>query len=280
MQSHEFFFYSGLPRSGGTMLASLLNQHPDLHVTALSPILELMYYSEEYFERYSEPYTADPKPDSRDLVLRNIPQSYYAPIPKPYIMDNNRAWPNNVDRIRKYITRDPRIVCIVRDVPSILASFIDLIERNRNPGENFVDRWLVENNLELTTENRCAYLMQPTGIVNQSLWSMYQGYTSGAAKHMHLVEYDLLVSRPDEVLTNILKFLGLSDYKFNVNNIVNVTPVDDVTYKLDGMHSVRSKLERRPIDPVQVLGAELVKQYSGLEYWRQGKNNKYKIFGI
>jgi len=239
-----------------------------------------MYYTEEYFESYSEPYAADPCLVGRDAVLTNISQNYYQHISKPYIMDNNRAWPNNVERIRKYMSADPKIVCIVRDIPSILASFVDLIERNRNPGENFVDRWLVEQGLPLTTSNRCMYLMQPTGIVNQSLWSMYQGYSGANRVCMHLVEYDDLVLQPDVELSKILRFLNLSEYQFNFDRIVNVTPVDDVTYNLQGMHSVRSKLERRSIDPAQVLGAELVKKYSGLEYWRKPVGGKYKIFGI
>jgi sulfotransferase len=262
------------------MLASVLNQHPDLHVTALSPILELMYYTEAYFLQHSEPYAADPCPAGKTSVLSNIPHNYYQHISKPYIMDNNRAWPNNVDRIRKYITNDVKIVCIVRSVPNILASFVDLIERSRTLGENFVDRWLVEQGLPLTTENRCMYLMQPTGIVNQSLWSMYQGYSGANRDCMHLVEYDDLVSQPVITLDKITKFLGIARYEFNFNNIVNVTPVDDVTYNLPGMHSVRSRLEHRSIDPVQVLGAELVNKYSGLEYWKKPVGGKYKIFGI
>ena len=48
--NHEFFFYSGLPRSGGTMLASVMNQHPDLYVSPLSPTVELLYYTEKYFD--------------------------------------------------------------------------------------------------------------------------------------------------------------------------------------------------------------------------------------
>lgn len=282
MNAHKFFFYSGLPRAGGTMLASVLNQHPDLHVTALSPTIELLYYTEQYFDERSEAYTADPQPAARQALLESIPQTYYSHIDKPYIMDNNRAWPNNVDRIRRFITADPKIVCIVRDIPSILASFIDLVERNHNPGKNFIDSWLLEQGLALTTANRCWYLMQPTGIVNQSLWSMYQGWKDPAIRtSMHLVEYDLLVADPVNTMHGIVEFLGLSPHEFVFDDIKNVTPVDDVAYNLAGMHSVRPQLERRNLDPVAVLGYELVQQYSGLEYWRKPADpNKYMIFGI
>jgi sulfotransferase len=197
-------------------------------------------------------------------------------------MDNNRAWPNNTDRICKFITTKPKIVCIVRDVPSILASFIDLVNRSNNPGDNFIDRWLVDNRMELNTKNRCYYLMQPTGIVNQSLWSMYQGYNNPSVKScMHMVEYDELISNPEETLSDIVDFLDIPSYKFVFNNIKNVTPVDDVTYNLEGMHSVRPKLASRNLDPVEILGIELVREYSGLEYWREVvKPRKIKLFSI
>jgi sulfotransferase len=278
---HEFFFYSGLPRSGGTMLASVMNQHPDLHVTPLSPTVELLYYTEKYFDEQSEAYNADPRVDGKQCVLENIARNYYHSIDKKYIMDNNRAWPNNVGRITRFLTKDPKIVCIVRDVPSILASFIDLLNRNNNPGENFVDRWLLDNNLELTTENRCMYLMQPIGIVNQSLWSMYQGFKKGYRDIMHLVEYNDLVNEPEQTLYDITKFLNINEHKFEFNNIVNVTPVNDVTYNLEGMHSVRPKLQDRKLDVYEILGRKLVEEYSGLEYWRTEKpKHKYSIFKI
>lgn len=279
---HEFFFYSGLPRAGGTMLASVMNQHPDLYVSPLSPTVELLYYTEKYFDEQSEAYTANPQPEAKQHVLESLPQNYYANIPKKYIMDNNRAWPNNVDRIQRFMSNDPKIVCIVRDIPSILTSFVDLVNRSNNPGENFIDRWLLEHGMELTTENRCFYLMQPTGIVNQSLWSMYQGYKSGHGNKMHLVEYDDLLSKPDFIMRKITDFLDIEPHKFVFNGIKNVTPVDDITYNLEGMHSVRPKLENRNLDPIKVLGPELVEQYSRLEYWRTKSTagNKYSIFGI
>ncbi len=278
----EFFFYSGLPRAGGTMLASVMNQHPDLYVSPLSPTVELLYYTEKYFDEGSEAYNANPQPVAKQNVLESLPREYYKNIPKKYIMDNNRAWPNNVDRICNFITTKPKIVCIVRDVPSILASFIDLVNRSNNPGDNFIDRWLVDNRMELNTKNRCYYLMQPTGIVNQSLWSMYQGYNNPSVKAcMHIVEYDDLVSNPEETLSDIVDFLDIPSYKFVFNNIKNVTPVDDVTYNLEGMHSVRPKLVSRNLDPVEILGIELVREYSKLEYWRESKKtSKIKLFSI
>lgn len=278
---HEFFFYSGLPRSGGTMLASLMNQHPDLYVGPLSPSIEMIYYTEKYFNERSEAYQSFPEPEAKNNVLSSMMPNYYAHIPKKYIMDNNRAWPNNIDLIQNYITPNPKIVCIVRDVVEILASFIDLIHRANTPGINFVDQDLIKNKLELTDENRCNHLMNPAGIVNQSLWSFNRAYVKRQEKYLHLVEYNDLINSPDETMNKIVNFLGLKPYNFQFNNIVNVTPVDDTTYHLEGMHSVRSLLKNRNLDPVKILGQNLVDKYSGFEFWRnKNVGHKYKIFGL
>ena len=43
----KFYFDCGLPRSGSTLLTALLNQNPDIHAGTLSPVFELMYFSDD-----------------------------------------------------------------------------------------------------------------------------------------------------------------------------------------------------------------------------------------
>ena len=42
----KFYFDCGLPRSGSTLLTALLNQNPNIHAGTLSPVMELMYYTD------------------------------------------------------------------------------------------------------------------------------------------------------------------------------------------------------------------------------------------
>ena len=96
-----------------------------------------------------------------------------------------------------------------------------------------------------------------------------------------MVEYDDLINNPEETMSDIVDFLDIPKYKFMFNDIKNVTPVDDVTYNLEGMHSVRPKLASRNLDPVEILGPDLVSKYSGLEYWKEiSKPSKIKLFSI
>ena len=58
-----FHFLSGLPRSGSTLITSLLNQNPQIHASTNSPVLDTIHYTEEYLLKNSEQYRAHPKPD-------------------------------------------------------------------------------------------------------------------------------------------------------------------------------------------------------------------------
>ena len=44
---NKYFFVTGLPRAGNTLLSSLLNQNPDITATANSVVPEILYRLEE-----------------------------------------------------------------------------------------------------------------------------------------------------------------------------------------------------------------------------------------
>lgn len=271
----EIFFYSGLPRSGSTMLGALLHQHSDLYCSPLSPVLELIYYSEDYFLNRSEQYAAFKYEAGMNSVIKNIPQSYYENISKKYILDKNRAWPNNINLIQQYITPNPKIICVVRDIPAILASFINILEKANNT-TNFIDKYLVDNNIPVNTLKRCELLMSPKGIVYQSLQALHNGYKNNN-KYLYLVEYDNIIQNPKKTVDNIIDYLGLESFEFNFNNIVNTVQEDDSIYNLPGMHEVRKEIKDNKLNSLEILGEDIYHKYSGLEFWR---TKPIKIFGL
>ena len=44
-----YHFLAGLPRSGSTVLASILNQNPEVYVTPTSPMLDLLVKNQDNF---------------------------------------------------------------------------------------------------------------------------------------------------------------------------------------------------------------------------------------
>ena len=88
---------------------------------------------------------------------------------------------------------------------------------------------------------------------------------------LHIIEYDDLCSKREEVIQGIYDFLELPYFKHNFENIINVTPEDDENaYGFSGLHDINSKLEKTSKDPKEILGESLYNKYKNmnLEFWR------------
>jgi len=277
---YDMFFLAGLPRSGSTLLRSILNQNPSLYSGPISPSVELLYYTDKYFQS-SEMLLASPQPESCFNVLSNMMDLFYEPIlkkeGKSKIIEFNRALPNNIERFRTYIKEDVRIVCPVRSIPEILASFISLIHKNSDK-VSFVDQYLIDKGIEVNDDTRCDYLMSDYGIVGQALFSMSRPYLRGEEDLLKIVEYDDLVERTDEVMGEIYDFWRLEKYSHTYENLENKYPENDIfQYNLEGMHRVGKVIKKTCKKPEEVLSKEIIEKYSGMEFWRENCSNNYYL---
>ena len=261
-----YHFMAGLPRSGSTLLKSILDQNPNLHTNPVSPVMELMYHTEEYFKK-SEQYLAYEKPKNAHKIIKSYIENYYYEREEDIIIDHCRSWPNNIERIKTYITPNPKIICPVRDILEILTSFIDMIHRNSDQ-TSFIDEHLMEKGFTIDDDNRCKYLMGDDGIVEQSLWSLSQAFIKNDTKHLLLVEYNDLVNTPEETFKRIYEFLELDYYSHDFMSIENTHREKEDQWSLKDMHHVRQKLQKTSKNPEEVLSSDILNKYSKLEYWK------------
>jgi sulfotransferase len=261
-----YHFMAGLPRSGSTLLKSILDQNPNLHTNPVSPVMELMYHTEEYFKK-SEQYLAYEKPKNAHKIIKSYIENYYYEREEDIIIDHCRSWPNNIERIKTYITPNPKIICPVRDILEILTSFIEMIHRNSDQ-TSFIDEYLMEKGFTVDDDNRCKYLMGDDGIVEQSLWSLSQAFIKNDTKHLLLVEYNDLVNTPEETFKRIYEFLELDYYSHDFMSIENTHREKEDQWSLKDMHHVRQKLQKTSKNPEEVLSSDILNKYSKLEYWK------------
>lgn len=265
--NHSYYFMAGLPRSGSTLLKSILNQNPDIYTSPVSPVMELMYHTEEYFKT-SEQYLGFPKPKSAYNIISNYIDNYYFDRQEKNIIDHCRAWPNNIERIKTYITPNPKIICPVRDVVEILTSFISLVHRNVDQ-VSFIDQHLIEKGATVDDDNRCQYLMSADGIVDQALWSLAQAFIKNDVNHLLIVEYNDLVNDPEKTLNQIYEFLELDKFEHDFYNVKNDNrECDNEIYSLKDMHYVRKEVKRISLNPEEVLSPYILNKYRNLEYWK------------
>ena len=227
--------------------------------------------SDVYKVQGSEQALAYPKPEQHHKIISSVIDNYYSDREEKYVVDKCRAWPNTVDRIQKYITKTPKILCPVRDVLEILASFIQMIHRNQTQ-LSFIDKAIIGKGYEPTDDNRCDYLMSPEGIVDQSLYAFGEGFRNGCGKYMHMIEYNDLVNRPEEVMRRIYHFLEMPYYDHDFENVSNkYREKDTEVYGLGDMHEVRKQVKRTSKRPEEVLSDYVLNKYSGMEFWRKAK---------
>ena len=196
-----------------------------------------------------------------------IRDSYYFNVDKPVIIDHNRAWPNNIERIKAYITPNPKIICPVRDVLEVLTSFITMIHRNSDE-VSFVDEYLIEKGFTVDDDNRCQYLMGDDGIVDQALWAQSQAFLRNDTKNLLMVEYNDIVDQPDETMRRIYDFLEVDYYKHDFNNVANTHRESEKQWNLKDMHHVRKQVKRISKRPEDVLSPRILNKYKKLEYWK------------
>jgi hypothetical protein len=111
--------------------------------------------------------------------------------------------------------------------------------------------------------------MSPDGIVDQSLYALSQGFAKGRSPQLILVEYEDLVSNTQAVMNKIYSWWGIPGHQHDLENIVNKYREDDSVYDLKDMHEVRTKISKIAKPAGEVLSADILNKYQGLDFWRK-----------
>ena len=268
----DFYFLSGLPRSGSTLLSSILNQNPEIYSGPNSPMCGMMFNLERSILS-SEQYQAYPKPQIIPNVIMGTLENYYLDRNEKIIIDKSREWAiqEHFRVLLRNMEKDPKIILTVRDITDILASFIYII--NQNPQSiSFIDQEIQVrqefNFYRPVNDTRCDHLMRPKGLIDNALYGIAFSMLEENKKYFHIVEYEDLLKNPKNVLEKIYNFLEIKSYNHNYNNIINISPEDDSIYGLNGLHDIRPSISRREINKFEILSPYVLNKYSGLEFWR------------
>lgn len=257
---------SGLPRSGSTVLSSMLNQHPDIHASTTSPVADLVSMFIDNWGNISQALV-NPSPAQSGNIVNGILQGAYQHVDKSVIVDKNRLWPRFGPYLLKNTGHRYKIITTARSIPDILASYIILIEKNKQQ-VTFIDRDLHELKLPVNTKNRCRILWER--YINGPYSSLKIGYTSKSVD-MLLVEYADIVNRGQETMDTICAFIGIDTCKLELANLKPMEENDQFHGGLAGLHDIRPVLQQVSPDPARVIGTELVQYYTDmhLDFWRK-----------
>ena len=192
MELKKYFFLAGLPRCGNTLLASILNQNPNIQVTSNSLLPEIFLALKPLYQ--SLIFKNFPDYKSLDNIIHNIFNNYYKDWKAQYIIDRS-YWgtPCNLEFL-KALNFDLKFIILVRPVLEILASFIK-IEK------------------PLNVEKRCDELMADEGMVGKALISYY----ALKKENCLIIHYNQLTEEYIDTIKKVYQFLKLPlwDHQFN-----------------------------------------------------------------
>ena len=248
---HTIHFLSGLPRSGSTVLSSLLNQHPQVHSTSTSGLIDIMGAVCMAWEQ--SPSTVAQSADKEEAyrLLRSVADSKYETVSKPVIVDKSRGWanPQIMDTLTQALGRPPKIIATVRNPADCAASFVRVAKPKDVP-------------TFLRSSQLIAHLKSSYAILNQ-----------GYEKHPDnfcFIDYDDLIQSPQAQMDRVIEFLGLEPHKFDFHNIDTkvVAEKDDEAWGIPNLHTIAPRLgKQHNQDAKTVLGFKY-DDFDPPKFWR------------
>lgn len=243
-------FLSGIPRSGSTVLAAILNQNPMTHVSTTSGLVHALDGLANTWHSAGLLNDNDPTREKLAQTMRGCIDAFYADTDKPVIIDKSRGWPipQIMGAMAQVIGRPCKVIATVRPVPDCMASFV----RVAKPAD--LDEFMYSG--QLADHLKAAYL------------SLEAGYQAMPENFLFVV-YDDLLADPKAQLARIHKFLELPEYDYDFSNIdgSSVKEDDENLHGYAGMHDVKPVLAKQHNDKSKDLLKHHYNQFCQPEFW-------------
>jgi sulfotransferase len=257
----SYYFISGLPRSGSTLLSSILKQNPEFYADIASPVQGIVNNAIDFMTGCEN--NLNLTEDRRRNILLSIFEGYYKHIEKPVIFDSSRGWTKSTTLLQELFPTT-KILCCVRDIPWIINSF-ELINK-KNP---FHSSTLVKQECNDNVFSRSDGMMDKNGGVIAGPWiCLQEGYAINP-EMIYFVEYENLCKNPEKEMRTIYEFLEKPYYAHDFENVEYSNENFDRACNLKDLHTVKRRVEYNP--PRNVLPPEIVQKYKemNMEFWKK-----------
>ena len=107
----------------------------------------------------------------------------------------------------------------------------------------------------ITTQQRVETWLKSVP-VGYALTKLQQSLLDKTADNFLFLRYEDLCTSPEEVISEVYKYLKLDKYKHNYNHVEQVTEENDALHGIYGDHTIRSRVQALPNDSLKVLGQQ------------------------
>ena len=259
VKNKKIFFLAGFPRSGNTLLTSILNQNPDVCCTPNSITLEIM--KDLFLLKSTDVFQNFPDEQSLNNVMDEVYNLYYKNWNYKYIIDRGPAGTiGNLKVLKKHFKQEIKVIFLVRPILEVLASWVTWASKTP-------DAFIRKASKNPT--HMCHILMNKDGQIVKELVCM-QNLLKPENKHMvHFIDYKEIVEKPVATIKGIYQFLDIPYFKHRFTDLdqvmVNGLGYDD-TIMGQGMHTIKTKKLIKSKTNVNILPLEIIKQYGKIKF--------------
>jgi sulfotransferase len=261
----EFFFISGLPRSGSTLLSAILRQNPEFYADISSPVQGLVASTINVITSSESNHLIDE--DRRKHILKSIFNAFYDDVTPKIVFDTSRGWTAKTSLLKDLYPKT-KIICCVRDLPWILDSFERIAAKN-----SLYNATLTDDEASQTVTTRCDALMdvKKEGQVVKPYYFLEEGLLLNPDMIL-LVEYESLCKKPESVMRELYEFIGKPYFDHDFKNVEYENEVYDKALNMKSLHTVRKEVtwQQRP----SILPKSVWDKYGGKEFWRKSEPAK------
>jgi sulfotransferase len=254
----KLHFISGLPRSGTTLLSTILNQNPRFSASISGPVAPMVRGIVTVAQGQGGFRSQCPEEKRRKLV-KNLLQTYYEDS-NPVAFDTNRGWTRMTSLIQD-ISPTSKIICCVRDVPWIIDSFEQLHRKNPYNVSTFFSK---AEAVDVYT--RTEALLGADRPIGFALNGLKEALYGGERKMILLVNYEDLSKTPGNIVREIYKFIDEPYFEHNFNDVEASYDEYDSDINLPGLHSVRKIISY--IARETILPPDLWRKTEPLSFWK------------
>lgn len=264
MNIKKINFLCGLPRSGSTLLATLLNQHPQIYASPHSDLLHGLSQMHQAFST-SESVQFGLRVSAYQETIWTAPQIFYGNTSQEIVIDKNFFWstPENY-KLAVKIGISPRFIVCYRPVIEVLASFVSKSINNPNyylnkelEKSNFYAKHYLNKNDALA-----EYLMLEHNLISHAILGLAHAKENEDTGMFKFVLYDDLVNNTQKIMQDIFELLKIEPVEINIENIKNIFKYNDSNILgVEDFHTVRPSIKKESIKPEDLFSDFILDKY-------------------
>ena len=240
------YFLASIPRSGSTLLASLLEQREDTYVSPTSNLGMVMGEVVRCFQNDPANIAGGCDTDELFRTLMAMVEAKYSGRIESVIFDKGRLWADpNIMATMMRVLGDVKIVATVRPLADCVASFYE-IEKSTVP----IKEWV-----------KSSQLMEHFRISYNALKNGYEKYP----ENFCIVEYSDLCNHTQRELDRVADFIGISHVTFSPT--IQQVNENDNAWNIKDLHKLEPEIKVTEQDAKVILGDEMYEHFQGGEFW-------------